>query len=99
LGSEGLNPGDYTLFAPVGSGLTFLNENFLLRLRSRLQRLSVILAFCHFLALMQESNQRKSRKNNASPRKRAITHPAIGKIAELRFATVLSSSRAWYFVF
>jgi hypothetical protein len=29
--------------------------------------------------------QRKSRKNNASPRKRAITHPAIAKVGELRF--------------
>jgi hypothetical protein len=25
-------------------------------------------AFCHFLVLIQESNQRKSRKNNASTR-------------------------------
>jgi hypothetical protein len=30
---------------------------------------------CHFLALMQESNQRKSRKNNASPRKIATRTP------------------------
>jgi hypothetical protein len=31
--------------------------------------LAYTLIFCHFLALMQESNQRKSRKNNASARK------------------------------
>jgi hypothetical protein len=30
---------------------------------------------CHFLALMQESNQRKSRKNNASPRKISTRTP------------------------
>jgi hypothetical protein len=46
--------------------------------------------------LIKESNQRKSRKNNASPPQNFYAHLAIGKIAELRFATVLSSSRAWY---
>jgi hypothetical protein len=35
-----------------------------------------ILAFCHFLVLIQESNQRKSRKNYASPLQ-AFAHPAI----------------------
>jgi hypothetical protein len=35
-----------------------------------------LLAFCHFLVLIQESNQRKSRKNNASARQ-AQTHPAV----------------------
>jgi ABC-type Fe3+ transport system permease subunit len=32
-------------------------------------------SFCHFLALMQESNQRKSRKNNASTRKKSTRTP------------------------
>jgi hypothetical protein len=43
------------------------------------------LIFGYFLCLIKESNQRKSRKNNASPRKKAITHPAI-----------LLGSRTWY---
>jgi hypothetical protein len=30
-------------------------------------------AFCHFLVLIQESNQRKSRKNNASPLKLSLS--------------------------
>jgi hypothetical protein len=45
------------------------------------------LAFCHFLVLIQESNQRKSRKNNASTLQ-ACTHPAI-----------FSGLRAWIFSF
>jgi hypothetical protein len=31
--------------------------------------------FCHFLGLIQESNQRKSRKNNASARKKSTRTP------------------------
>ncbi len=35
-----------------------------------------ITSVCHFLVLIQESNQRKSRKNNASTLQ-AYAHPAI----------------------
>jgi hypothetical protein len=56
-------------------GLAFLSEKF--KVLSAIKDLPVVLyqSFCHFLCLIKESNQRKSRKNNASARKIATHTP------------------------
>jgi hypothetical protein len=60
---------------PAITGLAFLSEKLLVLFAVKVLPVVLYESFCHFLALMQESNQRKSRKNNASPRKIATRTP------------------------
>jgi hypothetical protein len=55
--------------------LDFLSEKFLVLLAVKALMVVPYQSFCHFLGLIQESNQRKSRKNNASPRKLSTRTP------------------------
>jgi hypothetical protein len=83
--------------APAIPGLAFIAVNFLLLLSVEALSFALYPGFLSLSCLDTRKGQsvsfeparvqqRKSRKNNASSRKKAVTHPAI-----------LSGQRAWYF--